>query len=243
MTASRVPVRAGVTPRARAKSGTIAAMTFGPGFEHGKDPAPEGVLRAVVVAAFPSVRAELRGMLEEGGGVRVVGEGTPGAVAGGDSQPDVVVAEAGDEESGIEELQETYPGTPLVLLMGRSDEIGVRRGFAGPRAYLAREATGEEIVAAVRAVVQGLTVFSPSLLSAQADADGRMERGPDALTERELEVLPLLAAGLPNKAIALRMGISEHTVKFHVGAILSKLGAASRTEAVVLAARRGLLPL
>jgi DNA-binding NarL/FixJ family response regulator len=63
------------------------------------------------------------------------------------------------------------------------------------------------------------------------------------LTERELEVLPLLALGLPNKAVAQRLGISEHTVKFHVGAILSKLGAASRTEAVMIAARRGLLPL
>lgn len=63
------------------------------------------------------------------------------------------------------------------------------------------------------------------------------------LTPREREVLALMAAGLPNKTIALRLGISEHTAKFHVGTVLAKLGAASRTEAVMTAARRGLLPL
>jgi DNA-binding NarL/FixJ family response regulator len=67
--------------------------------------------------------------------------------------------------------------------------------------------------------------------------------GVTQLTERELDVLRLLALGLPNKGIALELGISEHTVKFHVGSILSRLNAASRTEAVMLAARRGLLPL
>jgi two-component system nitrate/nitrite response regulator NarL len=67
--------------------------------------------------------------------------------------------------------------------------------------------------------------------------------GPDALTAREREVLALLAEGLGNKAIAARLDISEHTAKFHVNAILSKLGAGSRAEAIVLAARRGLILL
>ncbi|MBM3140680.1 MAG: response regulator transcription factor, partial [Chloroflexi bacterium] len=68
--------------------------------------------------------------------------------------------------------------------------------------------------------------------------------GPAApLTEREFEVLRLVAAGLPNTGVALELGISEHTVKFHLEAVLSKLGARSRTEAVTLAARRGLLAL
>jgi DNA-binding NarL/FixJ family response regulator len=65
----------------------------------------------------------------------------------------------------------------------------------------------------------------------------------EPLTERETEVLELLALGLPNKTIAQRLRISEHTAKFHVGSIMAKLGAASRTEAVALAARRGLLVL
>ena len=67
--------------------------------------------------------------------------------------------------------------------------------------------------------------------------------GSEALTPRELEVLRLLAQGLPSKTIAGRLAISEHTVKFHVGAIMGKLGAASRTEAVTLAIRRGLVAL
>ncbi|MCC6386326.1 MAG: response regulator transcription factor [Dehalococcoidia bacterium] len=71
---------------------------------------------------------------------------------------------------------------------------------------------------------------------------GTSDTGAD-LTAREREVLTLMAAGLPNKTIALRLGISEHTAKFHVGTVLAKLGAASRTEAVMTAARRGLLPL
>ena len=115
--------------------------------------------------------------------------------------------------------------------------------MTGPRAYLTREAGAEELAAAVRAVSQGLAVFSPALLAGRSPSEATQAPSPDVLTEREREVLPLLADGLPNKAIALRLGISEHTVKFHVGAILSKLGASSRTEAVVLAARRGLLPL
>ncbi|MGK2965089.1 MAG: response regulator transcription factor, partial [Tepidiformaceae bacterium] len=65
----------------------------------------------------------------------------------------------------------------------------------------------------------------------------------EPLTSRELDVLRQLALGLPNKTIAFNLGISDHTVKFHVSAVLAKLGAASRTEAVMLAARRGLLPL
>ena len=67
--------------------------------------------------------------------------------------------------------------------------------------------------------------------------------GGEELTPREVEVLSLLSEGIPNKTIARRLGISEHTVKFHVGSVLSKLGASSRTEAVTIAARRGLILL
>jgi DNA-binding NarL/FixJ family response regulator len=99
-------------------------------------------------------------------------------------------------------------------------------------------------------VASGLLVLDPAVARAAlaaAPAD-RLRAAPaedlaEPLTDREMEVLHLLALGLPNKAIALRLGISEHTVKFHVGAILAKTGAAGRTEAVMLAARRGILPL
>jgi DNA-binding NarL/FixJ family response regulator len=118
-------------------------------------------------------------------------------------------------------------------------------------AYLPRDAGGEQLVAAIRAAGSGLVTLDPVLA---AHLLGRPETGaagaapaPDGgegeLTLREREVLGLVAEGLANKAIARRLGISEHTVKFHVAAILSKLGAGSRTEAVRLGAQRGLVAL
>lgn len=113
-----------------------------------------------------------------------------------------------------------------------------------------RDATGDEIRGAAQAVAQGLIVLdrriAQDVLAAPERVSAEMERAPDAdetLTAREREVLQLMAQGLPNKLIANRLHISEHTAKFHVSAILLKLGAASRTEAVSTAARRGLLIL
>jgi DNA-binding NarL/FixJ family response regulator len=100
------------------------------------------------------------------------------------------------------------------------------------------------MVAALTAVSEGLTVLDPSVAGVLSPAE---ELPPTALAEeltpRELEVLQLLAEGLSNKAIGYRLEISEHTVKFHVTAIMSKLGAQSRTDAVVRATRLGLIVL
>lgn len=113
---------------------------------------------------------------------------------------------------------------------------------AGARGLLLRDASGEALAAAVAAVAAGLVAVDPALASAFLPT---REREPlvDELTARETEVLALLSAGLSNKEIAQRMHISDHTVKFHVNAILTKLGAQSRTEAVVQAAKRGLVVL
>ncbi len=115
---------------------------------------------------------------------------------------------------------------------------------------LPRDAGAEEIIAATTAVAGGLTVLDRRLATEALAAIERprvaSEVAPaadEALTAREREVLQLLAQGIPNKQIAQRLRISEHTVKFHVSAIMTKLGAASRTEAVTTAARRGLLLL
>jgi len=116
---------------------------------------------------------------------------------------------------------------------------------------LPREAMPEEISAALTAVAGGLVVLdrrvAGELLAAGERLPAPVTEAPEAvgepLTARELDVLQLLAQGLPNKIIANRLRISEHTAKFHVSSIMTKLGAASRTEAVTLAARRGLLIL
>jgi DNA-binding NarL/FixJ family response regulator len=133
------------------------------------------------------------------------------------------------------------------------------RGAPGSLGFAAlpREATGEEIVAGVLAAAGGLVALDrglaralveealPASAGAASRAGGAAAPGEtgEPLTARELEVLQLLAEGLPNKLIAARLHISEHTAKFHVASIMLKLGAASRTEAVTLAARRGLLIL
>ncbi len=118
---------------------------------------------------------------------------------------------------------------------------------AGAVATLPRSAPPAEIAAAVKAVAAGLAVLPPALLPALLDGDAVTEaaNGPAAapLTPRELEVLAAMADGASNKAIARRLGISFHTAKFHVAAILAKLDADSRTEAVTKAAQRGLVML
>lgn len=115
---------------------------------------------------------------------------------------------------------------------------------------LPRDASAEEIITATTSVANGLTVLDRRLASEALAAIARpriaLDSAPtndEPLTAREREVLQLLAQGIPNKQIAQRLRISEHTVKFHVSAIMAKLGAASRTEAVTSAARRGILLL
>src|SRR5260370_19153247 len=114
-------------------------------------------------------------------------------------------------------------------------------------AYLLKEGDAVEITGAVRGAAAGLVVLARSLAPLLAAAAPRVPDGPladaplsgEGLTAREREVLQLMARGLPNKQIASRLTISQHTVKFHVASILAKLGATSRTEAVTLGARRG----
>jgi DNA-binding NarL/FixJ family response regulator len=114
---------------------------------------------------------------------------------------------------------------------------------AGARAVLPREVPKARLVAALRAAVEGLLVADASWSGALLRQRRVREPASEPLTPRELEVLQLLSDGLSNKAIADRLGISEHTAKFHVNAILGKLGAQGRTDAVVRGARLGLVVL
>jgi DNA-binding NarL/FixJ family response regulator len=120
---------------------------------------------------------------------------------------------------------------------------------AGVRGLLWRNATAEQMVAAAQAINQGLAVLDTGLVDRLMPdeetlmAAAGLEALSEPLTPREHEVLQLLAEGLTNKAIAQQLAVSEHTVKFHVTAIMSKLDAQSRTEAVVRATRLGLFIL
>lgn len=117
---------------------------------------------------------------------------------------------------------------------------------AGAQGYLLKGAPREELFNAVRVVHSGGSLLQPivaSKLLRQVSQERREESEVDALTSRELEVLRLLAQGQQNKEIAADLVISERTVKFHVSSILGKLGAGNRTEAVRIAAQRGLIEL
>jgi DNA-binding NarL/FixJ family response regulator len=117
---------------------------------------------------------------------------------------------------------------------------------SGVKAVLGSTRTGPEIIAAVEAAAAGLVVLDPSgvenlLRTPMGVSTPGSEHFVEPLTAREIEVLQLLAAGLGNKEIASRLAISDHTAKFHVAAIMGKLGASSRTEAVTLGIRHALI--
>jgi DNA-binding NarL/FixJ family response regulator len=210
------------------------------------------VTAVVVVAAYPLARAGLRAVaataddLEVVGEAASLGEAAEQLAAGGAA---VLLADLGAlpaaEWANLSALARELPEVALVLLVPPGGERDLPPPARGRVAYLSREAAAEPIVAAIRAAALGLAVLEPAAVPHVLAGPPRPgpEAGAEPLTARELEVLALLAQGLPNKQIAQRLGISEHTVKFHVGAILAKLGATSRTEAVTLAARQGLLLL
>jgi two-component system nitrate/nitrite response regulator NarL len=138
-------------------------------------------------------------------------------------------------------LEVAEHGTPIIaLLADESQFFEVLR--MGIRGLLDRNASESELAAAIKAVLEGFMVIKPEWGSRIFPSEDGMEILPsDPLTARETEVIQLIAQGLPNKVIAQRLGISEHTVKFHVNAILRKLDAQSRTEAVVRAYRLGII--
>jgi DNA-binding NarL/FixJ family response regulator len=131
--------------------------------------------------------------------------------------------------------------TPVVALA--LDHAGAADALrAGARAVLLRGVSPDAIAAALAAAARGLAVLDATLASAFLRTPEGSDRA-EPLTAREREVLALLAEGLGNKGIASQLGISEHTAKFHVNSILGKLGASSRAEAIVRAARMGLVLL
>ena len=141
-----------------------------------------------------------------------------------------------------------HPGTPVVVLVKDADD-GLEALHAGAAAVLAQGADRSAITSAAAAVRNGLAVMPRGALAMLLDPRSSDEAlpvdavGTVALTPRELDVLAALADGASNKAIARRLGISFHTAKFHVAAILAKLDADSRTEAVAKAAHLGLVML
>ena len=206
---------------------------------------PVNDLRVLVVAEDSLARAGLASLLAEQPGCTVLGQtsashelATALAVPG----LDAIVWDLGwDPNPGLEHLA-ALPASvpPVVALMPTASSAGEAWSSCA-RGLLLRIASPTQLLQAVSAAVQGLVVLDPELADGLAPlAEEPVPEAPlGELTPRERQVLQLLAEGLPNKAIAHRLSISEHTVKYHVNAILGKLDAQSRTEAVIRATRLG----
>lgn len=132
--------------------------------------------------------------------------------------------------------------TPVVVLVASAQPTQDLLA-AGARGVLGRDTDGARLASALAAARAGVTVIDPEFVPALGRAVPDATPEGDELTPRELEVLQHLSAGLANKEIAAKLSISDHTVKFHVNAILGKLGASTRTEAVVRGVRRGIVIL
>jgi DNA-binding NarL/FixJ family response regulator len=206
------------------------------------------IIRILLADDHPVVRDGLAAMLATQPDFEVVGEAGTGAEALAEAarlRPDVVLMDLQMPElDGIEairRLRATDPSVQVVVLTAfDTDERIVGSLQAGAQGYLLKGAPRAEIFAAIRTVSAGGALIPP-VVASKLLRQVREAESPDALTARETEVLSLVAAGLANKEIAARLSISERTVKFHVSAVLSKLGAKNRTQAVRLARERGVV--
>lgn len=194
------------------------------------------MIRVLIIAESTVFARGLASLLAEDDRMEAIDVRLDSADAG--AHPDVILA------SGIALDEVPFDAVPIVLL---SNEPFDAWDHSGPvRAWLPLNATPNEIAATIIAASEGLTVMTAAQSEAIFDAP-HISRPPAEITEplspREMQVLRMLAEGLGNKEIAWQLGISEHTVKFHVASILGKLHASTRTEAVALGMRRGLVPI
>lgn len=212
------------------------------------------MIRIFILAASPVARAGLEAVLRRQTAVRVVGSAADFEALSEfltDAEPDVLVADVSGvgERAALEEFSASDVSqdfATVVLTDAPSSRAAVAALRAGVRAVLPRTVPPEQLLAAIEAAAAGLVVVQPAELASLMTDAARLESPgdlADALTRREREVLQMLGGGLGNKEIAAKLSISEHTAKFHVASILSKLGASTRTEAVSIGIRHGLILL
>lgn len=203
-------------------------------------------LRVLVADDHPVVRMGVAGLVARHPALVLAGEAEDGHRAVAlyrELRPDVVLMDLRmpglDGVSAIERIREFDPDARIVILTTFDGEEDIFRGFrAGAKAYLLKDAPDAHILACIRAVHAGERYVPPDVATKLAE-----RLGTDTLSRRELEMLKQLATGRSNKEIARLTGITEGTVKFHVTAIIAKLGVKSRTEAVSAALKRGLIGL
>ncbi len=202
------------------------------------------MIRVTIVSLNHALRVGLREMLGNQADIKVIGE-TTDLESVNEFETEVVLL-ASVSSARLQEDKSTY-----AILFLTDDVEDVRKMInSTSRAWgvLSTNATEDELAAAVHAVAEGLWVGAPGLVKSLMRLNGRRESSSDEslvepLTAREMEVIQLMAQGLANKQIALALGISEHTVKFHLSSLYAKLNSTSRTEAVKRGIELGLISL
>lgn len=198
-------------------------------------------IKVALLTDDPLLRAGVSSLLEQLGSIDVVDR----------DRAEVALWDAGvDAGKTLARLTELRTlSMPVVAVVGDSAHVAPAIA-AGARGVVLRDQVGPGIHAALAAVRSGLTVMDTALAESlvpnppvKPEASPAPTKGRGELTERERQVVQLLSEGLSNKLIADRLGISDHTAKFHVNGVMMKLGASTRTEAVVEAMRRGLIRL
>lgn len=221
-------------------------------------PMPGTARRVIgIVAAYPSLRAGLGALIQQDPGF-MASAISPDTVLAWSQMPatsaivdmDAVLIDPRDlAPEVLNAIVQVARGEDIPLLwLGHHGRLPDAARANVPGGVISSHADGDTLIAAIRATRVGLRVIDPEL---ETDAGGPVApaltapvSGPvQSLSPREHEVLELVASGLPNKAIARTLGISDHTVKFHVSSVLTKLDAGSRTEAVTIATRTGILSL
>lgn len=207
------------------------------------------MISVLVQASNLIMRAGLESIIRTNPALEVVGNATEISDFGAlveSVQPDVVLLWEGDEEVMLDLVLSQNASAVVVLTDNFERNWATSVLNNSVQALLPSKATADEIVASVVAAAMGLVVLHPDfseLLYRESVHSVPPSAPIQALTGREIEVLGMLALGLGNKTIAKQLGISEHTVKFHLSSIFQKLNASSRTEAVTLGARLGLILL
>ena len=211
------------------------------------------MIRVLIVDDHAVVREGLRAFLQLQDGLEVAGEAGDGLQAVAEAErlrPDVILMDLLmprlDGVGAMRELRARAPRSRVIVLTSfLDDELLMPAIQAGAAGYVLKDVEPSELARAIRVAHEGEAVIAPSaaarLVHAIADDAGRALRTPEPLTRRERQVLELIATGRSNKRIAYELGISEKTVKTHVGHLFDKLGVTDRTQAALLAVRRGLV--
>ena len=199
------------------------------------------VLRCLIVDEHPVVRQGIRALLErELPGVEVIDAPSASAVPAGEPAPDVVVVDpshaGGNVEALVAELRESLDSAIVIFTGNGGPRLLADALKAGVKGYVRKDSPPEDLVRAIRAAHSGEFYVDPALSSTIV-----LEEGERTLTARQREILQMLADGLQTDAVAKELGLSTETVRTHTKRILAKLHADTRTQAVAIAIRNGLI--